>query len=971
MANSISRSNRVCSSNLPCPIETPFRTNRVRSTNQPYWIVAISFLFLVSVHAQLPVADFPADRKEPVNFATEVYPFLKNNCLACHNSTKAKADLILESPADMLRGGDTGPAIVPGNGNDSFLFSTAAHIEEPTMPPANNKSKAKNLTPDQLALLKKWIDEGAKGGAVAAPAPENWTRLSGTQPIYTSDLTGDGRYAAVGRGQDLHIYDLRLQKQVATLIDPAITDYKTAHHDFVQTIEFSPNGNQLASGGFRIAKIWERSASKAGSIVALPGEPTALAVSNDRKWAAVGNADGSILFVPLDVDKAQPVTVKDHGAAITGLSFLPSNDGLVSVSVDKSMRVRKFANPKESVETKLPAEPKTIVVVDGGKQIAVGFADKQIRLFPVNKPAPAPAPAAEPAKPETPKPATPPAATPPVAAPPAAAAAAAKAITLAAIPTAMALAKADGSEYLVASDDGKVTHFKTADGSQIRQLTHAGPIHHLTVAPDFSTVAVSGNTEGSPIRVFNLADGKQLVEIAPDPLSQPLLDYLGRESAIATRLKAHWDKKIPTAEKSSKDEMTKASEAAEAIAKARRDIAAKDAALVKLNAALPKPDEATLTKAIDELTAARRTLSGAERNRDLSVRLAGNALADQAGAAAASKEAETLITALTAEADVIRKAAPESVKKIKTAGLAYSPDGSTLAQVLPDGTVRLFSGKSGAWLENFPTAGEVQFVAFAATDKVLLTARNDKNLIAWSVPGASWTLAKTLGDGKSTELFIDRVTALAYNPDGSKLITGTGVPSRNGQLKSFNTSDWSVWATNDKAHEDTLTAFAFSPFGKKVATASTDKMVKVFDADTLEYESTFEGHTSHVLDVDWNTDGLTLATSGADLQVKIWDIAEGQQLKKVEGYTKEITSIEFVGGTDTTLTASGDKAVKLANAPLPEAGDTFLHTASSNLDGSVIIAGGQDGVLRVWDGKAKKLLHNFPTPTNESVAAAK
>ncbi len=411
MMNSLLRTNRAASwlaSGLRILRQrnrkVALRTNPIDSMNQPYWIVAISFLFLVSAHAQLPVADFPADRKEPVIFATEVYPFLKNNCLACHNSTKAKADLILESPADMLRGGDTGPAIVPGNGNDSFLFSTAAHIEEPTMPPANNKSKAKNLTPDQLAVLKKWIDEGAKGGAVAAPAPENWTRLSGTQPIYTSDLTGDGRYAAVGRGQDLHIYDLRLQKQVATLIDPAITDYKTAHHDFVQTIEFSPNGNQLASGGFRIAKIWERSASEAGSIVALPGEPTALAVSNDRKWAAVGNADGSILFVPLDVDKAQPVTVKDHGAAITGLSFLPSNDGLVSVSVDKSMRVRKFANPKESVETKLPAEPKTIVVVDGGKQIAVGFADKQIRLFPVNKPAPAPAPApaAEPAKPETP-----------------------------------------------------------------------------------------------------------------------------------------------------------------------------------------------------------------------------------------------------------------------------------------------------------------------------------------------------------------------------------------------------------------------------------------------------------------------------------------------------------------------------------------------------------------------------------------
>ncbi|NNE92135.1 MAG: hypothetical protein HKN23_10845 [Verrucomicrobiales bacterium] len=919
----------------------------------------------------MPVAEFPADRKEPVNFAKEIYPVLKANCLACHNSTKSKADLILESPKDMLKGGDTGPAIVPGNADDSLLFTTAAHIEDPTMPPANNKSNAKNFTPEQLALLKKWIDEGAKGGAVFAPAPTNWTRLTGAQPIYTAAITENGRYAAVGRGQDLHVYDLRLEKQVATLTDPTITDYEAAHRDFVHTVAFSDDG-MLASGGYRIAKIWQRSASEAGSIVALPGEPTALAVSSDRKWAAVGNTDGSILFLSLVMPDAQPVTVKDHTAAVTGLAFLPSNDGLVSVSADKTMRVRKFANPNESVKTDLPGDPKAVAAIDAGKQMAISFADNQVRLFPP-QPAPAPAPAA-PAAP-APAPAAPaakgekPAAAAPAPAPAPPAKQEPPAIAVPA--NALALAKADGSEFLTAGEDGKLTVWKTADRSKIREMAHAGPIHFVTVSPDYTTVAVSGNAEASPIRVFNLADGKQIVEIKPDISSAPAVAELARQSTIAARLKAHWDKKAPVAEKTSKDEMEKASQAAEAIAKARRDVAAKEAALAKLEAALPKPDEATMTKAQDELTAARRALSGAERNRDLSVRLAGTALSEQAEALAKSKEAETLVADLKIETEAIQKAAPEEVKKIKSAGLAFSPDGSTIAQVLPDGTVRMFAAKTGAWLENFPTAGEVQFVAFAATDRVLLTARKDKNLIAWSVPGASWSLAKTLGDGDSPDVFVDRVTALRFSPDGTKLVTGTGVPSRNGQLKLFSTADWSVIASNDEAHEDTLTGFAFSPFGKKIASSSTDKMVKMFDSETLEHQQTFEGHTSHVLDVDWNQDGLTLASSGADLQVKIWDIAEGQQLKKVEGYLKEITSVEFVGGTDNVLTASGDKAVKLANAPLPEAGDTFLHTAASSADGGIVIAGGQDSVLRVWDAKTKKLVQSFPAPGAEKEVAAK
>ena len=157
----------------------------------------------------LPVAELKRDTE--INFATEVYPFLKANCLACHNESKPKAGLSLESPQDMLKGGDSGPAIVPGKGADSFLFMTAAHLEDPVMPPANNKSKAQNLKPDQLALLKLWIDQGAKGDAVSSAAPTSWTLLKGPQPIYTAAISADGRFAAAARGQQVHLYDLKLR----------------------------------------------------------------------------------------------------------------------------------------------------------------------------------------------------------------------------------------------------------------------------------------------------------------------------------------------------------------------------------------------------------------------------------------------------------------------------------------------------------------------------------------------------------------------------------------------------------------------------------------------------------------------------------------------------------------------------------------------------------------------------------------
>ena len=100
-----------------------------------------------------------------------------------------------------------------------MMAPTVAVIMEPIMPPAKNKSNAVNLTPDELALLKLWIDQGAKGTAnIAPPAPKNWLR-SDHEPIYTVAVSPDGRYAACGRGHNVHVYDLTQQLLVAELID--------------------------------------------------------------------------------------------------------------------------------------------------------------------------------------------------------------------------------------------------------------------------------------------------------------------------------------------------------------------------------------------------------------------------------------------------------------------------------------------------------------------------------------------------------------------------------------------------------------------------------------------------------------------------------------------------------------------------------------------------------------------------------
>jgi len=96
----------------------------------------------------------------------------------------------MESPATILKGGDSGPASRSGQGGGEPALSHGRHLDDPVMPPSGNSSRAVDLTPAQLALLKLWINQGAKGssGAVAA-APQHWERTRARRDLCGGDFS--------------------------------------------------------------------------------------------------------------------------------------------------------------------------------------------------------------------------------------------------------------------------------------------------------------------------------------------------------------------------------------------------------------------------------------------------------------------------------------------------------------------------------------------------------------------------------------------------------------------------------------------------------------------------------------------------------------------------------------------------------------------------------------------------------------
>ncbi|MCA9245828.1 MAG: PD40 domain-containing protein [Planctomycetales bacterium] len=1030
-------------------------------------LAAFALAYAAAPAAAEPIEVAAVAHEGAVDFEKEILPILRKNCLACHNASDAESDLVLETPATILKGGSIGPGVVPGKSAESLLLQVSAHQDDPVMPPEDNDRGATNLTPQELGLLKLWIDQGAKG-EVTGGGPIEWRRLpDAVNPIYALALSPEGRFVACGRANQLYIYHVASGQLVGQPVDPELQKGElyqgsgAAHLDMIQSIAFHPSGDLLATGGFRNVKLWRRGRNTKLSDAAIEDVARSFALSNDGQKAAFGLANGKIVI--WEVASSTPVrTLEGHGAEVTGVAFSADNAQLVSASKDKTLRAWKVDDGTAlgSLETPAPVTAIALVGAEMAQLVAAG-EDHVIRLWDVatiTSP-PAAAPAAEGEQPAEP-------AGPPI--PVREMKGHSQPITV------LARLLSAPTQFISASQDGILRHWESTDGRELRQVNHGGPIRAAAVSADGKKFATASDNKTA--RLWNAENGQQIAEVKgdyrasdaasaadrtlvlaraeveyrkrlageaenrvkseteglkkaeealkaaqeeakkkTDELAQPTKDKEAADKAAteaAEKLKQAQEAKT-SAEKAVADTAEAVKQATEAVQKAQQALdadkenkgladakAAADKALQEANQKKAEADKQLQTanqaaqqaenennqaakkaeetdKKFKEAQLAKQRADSLEEGAARSVEASKQALQKANDAVPVAKNDVTQSETELKQSEEAKAAADKTVGESPRpyTAIAFSADGQSLAIGSEEGKILIVDANTAEPIDALEQHAGAVFGLQYLNDTSLLSFGADKKVVRWQAQ-PTWTLERTIGAVDDPDSLADRVMALAFSPDGSLLATGSGEPSRSGQLKIWNPADGQLVREIPEAHSDTIFDLAFSPDGKYVATAAADRFAKVFQVADGQLSRSLEGHTHHVLSIAWKADGRELATAGADTEIKVWNFTTGEQARTIKNYGKEVTSITYQGTGDDTLSCSGDKTVRVFRSSnggqvrtFGGAAD-FMYCADASADGKIVVAAGQASIIRIWNGQNAQAIQTLAPPAADDKLSA-
>ena len=261
----------------------------------------------------------------------------------------------------------------------------------------------------------------------------------------------------------------------------------------------------------------------------------------------------------------------------------------------------------------------------------------------------------------------------------------------------------------------------------------------------------------------------------------------------------------------------------------------------------------------------------------------------------------------------------------------WSPDGTRLAVLDPDGALEVWRVEDGEELFSFqahdPIPGSLASrLVWSPDGSLLATYANDSLVKLWDTE--EWRLVHSLkNETNSTVNSLSPIDIAVFSPDGRHIAVAQ--PS---SLRVWDTETgrqlvrWHPFPESTYIpHFGSITDVAFSPQGRYLASVGLDRTAKVWDVEAGTQLLDIDIFLNYVLTVDWSPDGGQFATAGYDGRAIVWDSVTGQEVARFEGHQRgAVLSLDY------------------------------------SPDGTHIVTSGRDGSVRAWDAETGIQLYELP-----------
>ena len=293
----------------------------------------------------------------------------------------------------------------------------------------------------------------------------------------------------------------------------------------------------------------------------------------------------------------------------------------------------------------------------------------------------------------------------------------------------------------------------------------------------------------------------------------------------------------------------------------------------------------------------------------------------------------------------------------RVCAVAWSPDGSRIASAGADQTVQVWDIVTGDHICTcLGHTDTINAVAWSPDGRRIVSASNDKTVHVWDADNGHKIYSCTS--------HLDWVNAVAWSPDG-KRIASAGIDKT---VKIWDATIGRHIHTY-RGHSDWVRAVAWSPDGSRIASASDDKTVHVWDAEhppgMLQARNplalnAYRGHSDRINSLAWSPDGKRIASASHDQTVQVWDTTRNH-IFTYQGHSSAVYTVAWSPDGKCIASGSGDgnkdgvdNCVRIWNTTT---GDTIyvyhgdrdaVHSLAWSPDGTRLVSASRGCTVQVW-----------------------